>query len=119
MHTDSGIPRWNGQPLGGELIGLAWPELAGPDNVFAAAGEPGVVLVPGAQLSDFLSAHPRARFVADLNQCHSLGVTDRVVNRVVVESRLYDIGLLSELVRMAAPTVNRPLPERPTGPDWT
>ena len=108
---------WDGGCLN-DLIGLAWPDPAQPGGAFAAAGGGRVVLVAGDRLTDFLSAHPQACFVADIGRPHGFDVTDGAVDRLVVESRLYDIGLLSELVRLAAPGVTRPPPDRPAGPGW-
>jgi hypothetical protein len=118
MEPAGAATRWDGRPLGTDLVGLAWPDSPQPDGVFAAAGEDRAALVPVGRLADFLSAHPRARFVVDLDRPHGLDVADGAVNEVVVESRLYDIGLLWELVRLAAPGITRPLPERPEGPGW-
>lgn len=105
---------WDGRPLAADVIGLAWPGPPDPGVGYAAAGGGPPVRVPAGHLADFLAAHPRAGFAADLAGPHPFRPGDAVVN----ENRLYDINLLSNLAHSADLDLNLPVPENPAGFGW-
>lgn len=109
---------WDGPHLADNLIGLSWPDPAQGDGNFAAAVPGKVVLVPVECLGGFITAHPEARYIVDLDGPHGLDLNVAEVHTAVVENRVLDISLLQELVTLAAPGVKRPLLERPDGSEW-
>lgn len=95
----SEITPWDGRPLEAAIVGLAWPGPGDPAGAFSAAGGGRVVLTPDGRLGDFLAAHPRADYAADL------GAVPRAfaaaVGPIVAAGRWCDIGLLKLLVETA------------------
>ncbi len=118
MNPADAVPVWDGCPLRDGLIGLAWPDTGSASGAFAASDGNRVVLVPDERFADFLNAHPGSRFAADLDHTRCFVGTDGAVNRVVLDNRLYPIGLLSALVRQAAPRGNAPPCRHLGGDAW-
>jgi hypothetical protein len=117
---------WKGTSLSDDKVALvvfaAGGETAGtaPKQVIAAAtnGHNAPVVVPVAQMADFLKVHARAHLVChDAGQLHLVLSQDPVVaadagalqalRGFVRDGRLYDVMLLDQLVRLAQPGRDR------------